>query len=607
MVVVKDEWNDMELKSYIHIIKRWAWLLLLCTILGACGGYLVSRLLKPTYQASTKILVSKDVSDQNSQFAAMNTQQLIDTYVQLLSSASVVDEASRRLNYAIDLKNVGRVQQVRETPVIQITIEDSDPQQAPAIANMLVKVLIDQTTQASGYMSTEEGLNKKITEVEDKISTLSTQYNQISDEILQGQLKQVNDQITTVQDDILTLNQEINQLASLPSPNAEQSSQLAEKQAQLTQLQPLLVQYQQILVNLQFTGKPILLSGEPVYDLHLQQIQWALDHYQKIYLDLLDSLQTVQLARLRNPTTIYQIEKATPPTDPVRPRPLIYSMLAGIVGLVLAVGIVFIIEYVDDTLKTPQDVQQALDIPVLGYISNMQSVSKTTNGLPVAWQIPSQTAEAINALRTNLEFAVAQPSLKTLLLLSFNEPGEGKTHMATDLAVSYTQSGSRVVLLDADLQNPSVHLYFGLTNENGFSNLLADDSKTEAVGKKVDGLDGLTVITSGNACPASVTDGVTKPNRIVKILNRLKKQSDVIIIDAPSINITDSWVLASKVDGVLLVIQSRGTHPGKARHLLEQLNRAKATILGAVLYHIPHIPQNLTDYYRRIRYNRRFF
>ena len=590
----------MELKNYLQTLIRWIWLLVLCTLLGLVSGYIASRLGKPIYEASTKILVSKDLSDQNSQFAAMNNQQLIDAYVQLLSSTSVIDEASRRLNFEINLKELGSVQQVEATNVIQITMGDSDPQRAAAIPNMLVEVLIDQNTQASGYASTEENIKKSITEVEDQIAALQTQFNQISDEKLQSKLKQVNDQITTLQDQISKLSTEIGPLASLRFPTAEQSSQLAVKRAQLAQLQSMLTQYQQIRINLEYFGKPSLNSSNLGDDLHLQLIQSTLDHYQTIYLNLLDNLQTVQVAHLRNTPTIEQIEKATTPAQPVRPQRSIYTILGGVVGLVLAIGMIFFIEYLDDTLKTPQDVQQALDIPVLGYITNMQPVSNT-KGLPVAWQLPSQTSEAINALRTNLEFAVAQSSLKTLLLLGVNESGEGKTSIATDLAVSYAQSGSSVVLLDADLQNPSLHRYFGLANENGFSNLLADDSKTKAAGKKVEGLDGLTVITGGNASPAPATDGVTKPNRIVKILDILRKQSDVIILDAPSINVADSWVLASKVDGVLLVIQPRVAHFSEARRSLEQLNRAGATILGVVLYHTPH---NLAYYYKNIRNNR---
>jgi succinoglycan biosynthesis transport protein ExoP len=591
----------MELKNYLQILIRWFWLLILCTLLGIGSGYAFSRIGKPTYQATTKILISKDLSDQNSQFAAMNTQQVIDAYVQLLSSASVVNEVSRRLNTEIDITNIAQIQQVRSTPVIEIVIEESDPQKAAAIANMLVEVLIDQNTQASGYVSTEASLKDRISQVEDQISTLQTQFNQISDEKLQSQLKQVNDQITTLQDQISKLSTEIGPLAALRSPTADQSSQFAEKQAQLAELQSLLAQYQQIRINLEYFGKSVSNSSSPGDDLRLQLLQSTLDHYQTIYLNLLENLQTVQLAHFRNTPTIEQIEKATPPADPVRPRPLIYSMLAGIVGLVLAIGLVFIIEYMDDTLKTPQDVQQVLDVPILGYIASMQPMSITTKGLPAAWQLHSRTSEALNALRTNLEFAVAQPPLKTLLLLGVKESGKDKTNMATDLAVSYAQSGSKVVLLDADLRNPSIHRYFGLANETGFSDLLTNVSKTKAASKKVEGLDGLTIITGGTASLAK--DGLLKSEKIEQILETLKKQSDIVILNAPSINVADSWVLASKVDGVLLVIQPRVAHPNETRQSMEQLNRAKATILGVVLYHIPH---NLAYYYRSIRENSRW-
>jgi capsular polysaccharide biosynthesis protein len=99
----------------------------------------------------------------------MTNQQLIDAYVQLLSSSSVVDEASRRLNYEINLKDLGSVLQVRSTNVIEIKMDDSDPQRAAAIPNMLVQVLIDKNTQASGYASTEENIKKSITRLKTKL------------------------------------------------------------------------------------------------------------------------------------------------------------------------------------------------------------------------------------------------------------------------------------------------------------------------------------------------------------------------------------------------------------------------------------------------------
>ncbi|HEX9333428.1 MAG TPA: Wzz/FepE/Etk N-terminal domain-containing protein, partial [Anaerolineales bacterium] len=431
----------MELKNYLQVLMRWMWLLVLCALLGMSGGYIASRLGKPIYEASTKILVSKDLSDQNSQFASMTNQQLIDAYVQLLSSTSVIDEASRRLNYEINLKDLGSVLQVRLTNVIQITMDDSDPQRAAAIANVLVQVLIDKNAQASGYASTEENINKNISQVEDQIATLQTQFNQISDETLQNQLKQVTDEITALQAQVSKLSTDIGPLDSLRFRTAEQSSQLAEKQAQLAQLQSQLTQYQQIRINLEIAGKPSSSSSNLGQNLQLQLIQSTLDHYQTIYFNLLNDLQTVQVAQSRATPTIEQIEKATPPAQPILPRRSIYAILGGVVGLVLATGMIFIMEYLDDTLKTPQDVEQALDIPVLGYITNTQPVSNTTKGLPVALQLSGPTYDATDALRTNLEFAAAQSSLKTLLLLGVNDSGEDKINMAADLAVTYSQSG----------------------------------------------------------------------------------------------------------------------------------------------------------------------
>jgi len=588
----------MELKNYIQILIRWIWFLLLFTLVGAGSGIVFSRIAKPTYQATTKILISKDLSDQNSQFASLNSQQLIDAYVQLLSSASVVDEVSHRLNSVIDIQNIAQIQQVRTTPVIQIVIEDSDPQRAAIIANTLVEVLIDQNTQASGYQSTEASLKNKISQIEDQISTLQTQFNQISDEKLQSQLGQVNDQIMSLQGEISKLSGEIGPLASLNFPTAEQSAQLAEKQAQLAQLQSLLTQYQQVRINLEYFGKSTLGSSNQSGDLRLQLLQSTLDHYQTIYLGLLDNLQTVQLAHSRNASTIEQIEKATPPAKPVRPRPVIYSMLAGVVGLMLAVGVVFIIEYVvDDTLKTPQDIEQAFDAPVFGNIASTQLISTAIKDSARTWKLYSETSETVNTLRTNLEFAAPQPSLNTLLLLGIDDSGKAIADVAIDLAISYAQSGSSTLLLDTDLRNPSIHGYFGLTNENGFSDLLAGEVKPNSVSKKIEGLDGLTIITCGNAPSTPLIEGTTIPNRVGKVLESLKKLADVIIIVAPSISVADAWVLASKVDGVLLVLRLRHTHSNAARHVREQLHRARSKMLGTVIYRAPH---NLAHYYKSI-------
>ena len=479
-------------------------------------------------------------------------------------------------------------------------MEDSDPKRVAAIVNMLVEVLIDHNTEISGYDLTEENITKMIDQVESQISNLQSQYKQISDEKIQSQLKQINDQITYVQDEIEKLTAEISALDSQTSLNTiskSQSSQLSEKQAQLAQFQSLLVQLQQIRINLEIVGNPALNSSDLGGDTRLQLVQSTLDHYQKTYLELLDNLQAVQLAKLRNLPTVDQIEKAVAPLQPVRPQLSINIILGCIVGLLFAVGMIFIFEYLDDTLKTPEVAQQVLAAPVLGNITYKQITTKEEKELPFDWEIYSQTSEAINILRINLDLTIANSPLKTLCLLNINESGKGKTNIAADLAISYAKSGSRVVLVDADLWNPSIHSYFGLDNKNGFGDLLADDTKTKAAGKNVEGIFGLTIITGGNVYPETIVS--LNPDNIIPILKILKEQSDMVIIDAPSISDVGSRVMASLVDGVLIVIQPKVTTKSYAIQSMKQLNLAGAKIIGIVVYRIPH---NFANYFRSFKY-----
>ena len=137
----------------------------------------------------------------------------------------------------------------------------------------------------------------------------------------------------------------------------------------------------------------------------LVQLQSTLDLYQNLYINLLGSLETVRLARLQNTPNIVQIEPAAAPEAPIRPRPLMNTALAAAVGLMLAAGLVFLIEYLDDTLKTPDEVERTLGIPVLGFVAEMQYKDKSAEEVYVSRQPRSPVSEAFRSLRTNLEFA----------------------------------------------------------------------------------------------------------------------------------------------------------------------------------------------------------
>src|SRR5574341_1835126 len=170
----------MELKQYIQIVGRWAWLLVLGLLLGGVGGYVGSRMQEPVYQASTRALVMRAPQEKSSDLTYLSDQQLVQTYVQLLNTGPVRDGASERLGYQVEEKQV-RIQQTRDTQIIEAIIEDHNPQRAADIANVLVEVLIEQneTLQAGRYASTEESIQAQIAQVESQIEGIQHDVDQL--------------------------------------------------------------------------------------------------------------------------------------------------------------------------------------------------------------------------------------------------------------------------------------------------------------------------------------------------------------------------------------------------------------------------------------------
>jgi capsular exopolysaccharide synthesis family protein len=270
--------------------------------------------------------------------------------------------------------------------------------------------------------------------------------------------------------------------------------------------------------------------------------------------------------------------------------------LAAAVGLMLAAGIVFLVEYLDDTLKTPEDVERSLGIPVLGFVAEMQYKDKSAEEVYVSRQPRSPVSEAFRSLRTNLEFASVQKPIQTFLVTSPG-PSEGKTTVAVNLAAIFALSGKRVALIDADMRRPCVHRLLGLPNRDGLSSLFRSQESTQHVSRTKLDIPHLSVITSGSLPPNPAE--LLGSDRMGQILDELRHLVDVIVIDTPPSLVADAQILSGKVDGVLLVIQPGTTHAEAARASLELFKRAGARVIGTVLN---RIPRNRDYYYGGYKY-----
>jgi capsular exopolysaccharide synthesis family protein len=582
----------MELKEYLRIVQRWLWLLLLGLALGGASGYAFSRYQTPVYQASTRAMVMRPPKESASDYTYLSDQQMTQTYIQLLTTQPLLDAAGSELGLEIGRKQVS-AQQIRDTQVIELTVEDPDPAHAPAIANALIAQLIAQneTFQAGRFSAAEVSLREQVQQMETQINGLQAVITQTSSQNLKEQIEQLEAQITPLQEEIATLEKEI---AALPTWKTEHKIKIAEKQARIEQIRPLLNVYQQIYSNLVALGKPFETGGSD--DLRLQQLQTTLALYQQIYVNSLNSLEALRLARLQNSPNIVQIEPAVVPEEPIRPRPLVNTALATAVGLMLAAGIVFLVEYLDDTLKDPDDIERVLGLPVLGLVAEMKYKNRSAEEVYVSRQPRSPVSEAFRMLRTNLEFAAVQKPIHSLLVTSPG-PSEGKTTVATNLAAIFSQASKRVALLDGDLRRPHIHTMFGISNRDGLSDLFRNGANPHTVSRTKVDLPHLMIITSGSLPPNPAE--LLGSERMERILKDLQAQADVIVIDTPPSVVADAQVLAGKVDAVVLVVQPGVTHAEAARVTLETFKRAGARVVGVVLN---RIPRNRNYYYGGYQY-----
>ena len=568
----------MEIKHYLMILQRWAWLLILGLVLGILAGFGFSRYQTPVYRSATKMLVVRASQSQNSDLAYLNNQELGQTFIQLLNTSQVLEPASEKLGFRISSKQI-TASLINGTQLISLQVEDTSPERAAAIANTLVDVLIEQNDnlQSSRYKLNEESLNAQVVQVQDQINTLQEEIDHLTTANVQEQITKVEAKIAELQSEIAQIEYQINLITN---QNRNFSPAPPDLTARLAQLKSTLELYQDIYSNLVILGKPTESGSSD----RLAYLQKTLDLYQQIYIQLLSDLEQVRLARLQNTPSIVQIEVATIPGAPIRPLPMQNTLLGGAVGLLLAFGIAFAIEYMDDTLRSPVDVDQVLGIPVLGYIAEIKQNNNDDRQIYVTAYPRSPVAEAFRTLRAAIELSDEQPP-KTILVTS-SRTGEGKTTVASNLAAIFSQSGKRVVLVDADLRRPAIHKAVGIPNRLGLTTLLRSSMKPENIWKNWgNGHQKLSIITSGYR-PSNPAE-LLGSDKMLHVMAELRKNADIIIFDGPPILVADVQILASLMDGVILVLRPGKSPAEEAKSTLTQLNRSGASVMGVVFNRIP--------------------
>ena len=295
-------------------------------------------------------------------------------------------------------------------------------------------------------------------------------------------------------------------------------------------------------------------------------------------------------------SNIRVVDAAETPRGPVSPNTRNNLLLALFGGATFAAGLAFFFEYLDNRIKGPDEIKQHLGLPFLGMVPAL--FDKALENPLISNGVPNNFSESFRNVRTNLLFSSAEEGGRSVVITSTG-PGEGKTAVATNLAVALAQAGLRVLIVDADMRKPRVHTVFGQSQEPGLSNVLVGNAKaSEAVHT--------TTVTGLWVMPA----GVPPPNpaellgskRFKDFLASLSQHFDWVVIDTPPVMaVTDSSVVAHMATGVLFVVGAEMTSRHAAQRALEQLEQARAKFIGVVLNRVDlqHNAYYYSQYYRR--------
>lgn len=269
------------------------------------------------------------------------------------------------------------------------------------------------------------------------------------------------------------------------------------------------------------------------------------------------------------------VRTAEQPDGPIDPTPLRSAALALLLGLLIGLVGVFVVDHLDDTLRSSDDLERATALPTLAVIP----VDASADGRSIRLDRPDDAfVEAMRRLRTNLQFVGLDSPLRVVQLTS-PMPGEGKSTATANLALMFAQAGVRTVVVDADLRRPRLHLLFDVDPTRGLTTALLGESVEQLVRPVSDRLD---VLTAGPV-PANPSEVLGGPAMKV-VVERLASRYDLVLMDsAPLLPVADSVGLAAVVDGVILVTQSRRTSVAQLQLALRQLHQVQAPVVGTVL------------------------
>ena len=537
--------EELDISSLISLVLKHFWLIVATALLGLLAAVLVNVFMRPVYEASALMMINQENAgklDESTYGSFASMEDYYRTQYQLLESRSLLESVYKQLDlgqYEEFEKGIGslrkaiKIDPVTRSRLVNVKVRSYDANLATDIANALANNFV------------QENIGNRISMGQDIIRALeSTETSSEEQELLNSMPQVVNsDFIKSLKQQEAALERSWAQLSSKYTPQHPEvvsvRRQLSATQAQIATETRRLVQSIKIELSGQFSGNNVRI-----------------------------------------------VDPAIVPQSPVLPRKLINIAVGIVGGALIGLLIVFLLEFLDQTIKSSDDLEKKLSLPFLGFVPHEKLKKKESEYASMLKQGNILFAENIRSIRTMLDFTLAD-NHNAPFLVSSSMQGEGKSNLSANLAVALAQNGKRVLLIDGDLRRNRLHKLFKISPEKGLSYLWdKDPAKADYATniQPVADVKNLFIMTAGQR-PPNPTELLNTP-RLAHFLEWAQKEYDQVIVDCPAIlPVADTMIWGKYVPRTIFVIRYGKTNVRAVKMASDKLEKAGVKVLGAVIGH----------------------
>jgi len=619
--------SEVHLKDYLYILRKRTWVIALCFVFVLAAGIYLTFRSQVLYTAATTILIEREnpnvVDFKEVMSFDASSSDYYQTQYQMLKSRSLLDElidteklqddgylrGMRRGGLRMILKDprfLGRwlapflkdrslasliekrmldVDPVRNSRLVHVSITHPDPKRAAEITNSLVMLFIRKNLESRFYISKQ------------------------ATALLSGQLEELKVKVAAAERELQAY-KEKNNLINIPSIR-EKDEFLQEARMELVKLQaeearlskrylPAHPKYIHVASQIDAMKGKIEEEESKKMQLGAVAIDYAelereAESSRQIYETLLSRFQEMHSEAKTQASNVMVVDPAEPPERPTHPRPFLNILASGFAGLFLGILLSFFFEYLDATVKVPDDIEKGLGLELLGIIPK---AAKDKKG-PLGGEIfrssgkPSQATEAFRALRTSLLFKLRHVQGCRVFLITSPNPSEGKSTVSLNLSAAFEQNHLKGLLIDSDLRKPKLHSRIGVAHDRGLTDILEGRTQPDdVIQKNVQGV-GFDFLTSGTHS-SKPTELLGSPE-MARFLEQMKTIYDVIIIDSPPfLAVADVAVLSEYADAMIVVTKYQQTEKRHLKELRRRFGELKDKTIGVI---INQVSVQERDYY----------